>query len=311
MELLELGALASERMAMNRPFADRFVEGATAPFQSPDFAERWALVRDATVLDPFRADTIAARLVACAELEGDVIECGAFRGGISLLMGLTIKALGVDKKVLILDSFEGLPAPDPERDHGYAAGEYAETQPALEAKIEALELADVCEIHAGWFEHTLPTACANRKLAFAHIDADLYASTKTCLRTVHRAMVPGGQIVLDDYTDGSRGVMGAVNAFAAGTGETIHLGPAPQATLIKGDVAEPNDPTLIRPSIALAFSAADLARYPLYSEFLEHVRRQHAARLRELDRFIDLCRTGADDDLSSPGHAEWLEANFG
>ena len=60
-------------------------------------------------------------LQACVEaivadgVAGDVIECGVWRGGASLLARATLDALGDDRLVWLADSFQGLPPPTSSR----------------------------------------------------------------------------------------------------------------------------------------------------------------------------------------------------
>jgi hypothetical protein len=54
--------------------------------------------------------------VVDAEMPGDLIETGVWRGGATIFMRGMLKALDVsDRTVWVADSFEGLPEPDPEK----------------------------------------------------------------------------------------------------------------------------------------------------------------------------------------------------
>ena len=87
-------------------------------------------------------------------MPGDLVDCGCFNGGSSVMM-----ATGAPSRdVWAFDSFEGLPPAgvrDPERAHDWA-GELV----ASEAKVrEAFErFASPARLHVvkGWFQDTLP-----------------------------------------------------------------------------------------------------------------------------------------------------------
>jgi O-methyltransferase len=58
---------------------------------------------------------LARQLVSLAEMQtpGSLVECGAWRGGVGLLMAKVLKDLGEDRAIFLCDSFEGLPPPQP------------------------------------------------------------------------------------------------------------------------------------------------------------------------------------------------------
>src|SRR5687768_14846102 len=54
----------------------------------------------------------AVRHVHAAKIPGDVVECGVWRGGSSMLAALTLTSLGDRERSLWLyDTFEGMPPP--------------------------------------------------------------------------------------------------------------------------------------------------------------------------------------------------------
>ena len=57
-------------------------------------------------------------------------------------------------------------------------------------------------LHKGWFDQTLPEFLAqrkNEKIAFMHIDSDIYSSAKTILDCLGNHIIPGTVIVFDEY----------------------------------------------------------------------------------------------------------------
>ena len=53
----------------------------------------------------------------------------------------------------------------------------------------------------GWFDDTLPdfAKAHDEPVAFAHLDCDLYSSTRTVLRGLGRRIRPGSILVFDEY----------------------------------------------------------------------------------------------------------------
>jgi O-methyltransferase len=131
-----------------------------------------------------------------------VIECGAYRGATSLLIAMLGKIRRVRQRVLILDTFAGLP-PVSNLDFARERGEY---QPAtnqvelIRDQAAALGVSDRVDIHQGLFADTLPGSVANAsKFALVHIDANNYQGTLDACRFTIPHIARGGAVVFDDY----------------------------------------------------------------------------------------------------------------
>lgn len=137
---------------------------------------------------------------------GDLIETGVWRGGACILMRGLLAAHGVaDRKVIVADSFEGLPPPDAERfpadagDTHHAYRELAIPLEAVQAHFAAYGLLDSqVEFLKGWFSDTLPTL-AGRRFALIRLDGDMYQSTIEALENLYDLLSPGGFVIIDDY----------------------------------------------------------------------------------------------------------------
>jgi O-methyltransferase len=137
---------------------------------------------------------------------GNVIECGVYRGGTTVLMALYLKENRIAKKIYALDSFAGFNEGhiEEEIDSGQvsARGRSAFTFNSVEyvqKKIERFGLADMVEIVPGYFEDTLGKITDSFSLAF--IDCDLEKSAEFCLAALWEKVVRGGYIVVDDYAN--------------------------------------------------------------------------------------------------------------
>jgi len=138
------------------------------------------------------------------EVPGDLIECGAWRGGACILMRAVLKAQGdTERKVWVADSFEGLPVPDPQRDANDAnlwqGGEMAVSLEEVQSNFRRYGmLDDQVRFLKGFFADTLPTAPIER-LAVLRLDADLYESTRQALEALYPRLSVGGYLIVDDY----------------------------------------------------------------------------------------------------------------
>lgn len=164
---------------------------------------------------------------AARRTPGDVIECGAYQGGTALLLAALAAHNGLDQRVLLADTFAGIPAVsafDPLRE----GGEYGDV-PNLTGRIleqaGRLGVTDRVELHVGLFADTLPavaTARPDLMFAFAHVDANVYEGTKDACRFVIPRLAPGAYVVFDDYNGVlDLGARLAIDECLAGTGHSL------------------------------------------------------------------------------------------
>ena len=135
-------------------------------------------------------------------IPGDVIECGAWRGGVTILMRAVLRAYGdTEKSVWVADSFEGLPAPRSGLDFGLRRGEMAVSLEEVQANFARYSLLDErVRFLKGFFNKTLPTAPIG-KLSVLRADSDLYESQMDALNNLYPKLSVGGYAIIDDYLE--------------------------------------------------------------------------------------------------------------
>ena len=125
--------------------------------------------------------------LAQAPPEGLIVEFGVYEGD-------SIRAIGewAGRPVHGVDAFEGLPQ---------AWSGTTETARKLDAKGRLPKVPANVALHVGWFEDTLPPFLAANPgpVAFANIDCDLYASTKTVFDAFAERIGPGTILAFDEY----------------------------------------------------------------------------------------------------------------
>jgi O-methyltransferase len=169
------------------------------------------------VPDDGLALTIYSTIYAIEEgLTGDLVECGAWRGGCSFAMLLAQRAKygSIIRPIWMFDSFQGLPPVDV-RD-GPAAAKYQATPDSPDffdnCKASLKEVRDSvaffgfspteCIVVPGWFEATFPEnlpKLLERRIAMLRIDCDWYSPVKLTLDQMGPLVVENGIIILDDY----------------------------------------------------------------------------------------------------------------
>jgi len=160
----------------------------------------------------------AVGLVTAEGIPGDIVECGVARGGSSALLGMALERTGqTDRRLWLLDSFEGMPEPSVERDADYEeARKYVGTCRGDEAEVVDLVRRLAPRIEAvtvvGRYEETLPTATLPPSVAVLHVDCDWYDPVKLVLNTFWSRVSPGGVVQIDDYF-GWKGCRRAVDEF--------------------------------------------------------------------------------------------------
>lgn len=134
------------------------------------YPDKFALLKDAIV----RID-----------VQGLCCEFGVYRGET-----INFIASQVTGEVHGFDSFEGLPE---DWRQGHEKGTFAVGNlPPVRSNVR---------LYRGWFEDTLPSFREQHPgpIAFLHLDADLYSSTRTVFDLLGDGIVPGTVIVFDEF----------------------------------------------------------------------------------------------------------------
>ena len=163
-----------------------------AAAHTPDGLRLYRKYRHYTMSGPWN-------FMANLEVEGDLVECGTWRGG---MIAALAELLG--RHAVLFDSFEGLPEAQPI--DGQAALVYQENTEgnctaAERDAVEAMSLTGVdYEIRNGWFADTVPAYAAEQpSLACLRLDGDWYDSILICLEHLYPRVVPGGLVLIHDY----------------------------------------------------------------------------------------------------------------
>jgi hypothetical protein len=140
------------------------------------------------------------------KIRGDVIECGCWKGGSTASLSLVCELVG--RKLVICDSFQGLPRDDSGIVHRYPhlgvygyyrEGMYSSTLEEVKHNIEHFGNLSVCQFVPGFFSESLKVL--SKPIVFAFLDVDLASSMKDCIKHIWPLIVDGGMIYTDDSCD--------------------------------------------------------------------------------------------------------------
>jgi hypothetical protein len=158
----------------------------------------------------------AVKYLARAAVAGDVVECGVWRGGSSMLAALALREIGATRPMWLFDTYEGMPPPSA-RDRQWT-GEHATDRLAVQERIPGAindwafaTLDDVKEQMAsvdyppellhfvkGRVEETIPGR-APATISLLRLDTDWYESTLHELEHLWPRLSVGGVLIIDDY----------------------------------------------------------------------------------------------------------------
>lgn len=160
-----------------------------------EFNYYYKLARERTLIDKKRLYFIYQSIVSTSKLDGDIAELGVYKGGSAKLISQHAFKLSPQKKIYLLDTFEGLPAPTEGIDT-HKEKDFVDTD--IKSVKEFLKDSNNVLLLKGLFSNTLPNL-KDKKFSFVHIDADLYKSVMECLEFFYHRVVKGGIIISDDY----------------------------------------------------------------------------------------------------------------
>jgi len=182
----------------------------------PDFDQLMVRCEPFTMTSRERMYSVfqAARYIARAGVPGDIVECGVWRGGSSMMAALTLAEEAQARRFWLYDTYEGMPEPGAE-DYGLHGedphAEWARNQreeinewcyaPLAEVRANLTGVgvgADRLELVVGKVEDTIPAA-APEQIALLRLDTDWYESTLQHLEHHCARLVCGERLILDDY----------------------------------------------------------------------------------------------------------------
>jgi O-methyltransferase len=189
----------------------------------------FARVRPYTQTSLDRVTTLAdaVEYVVAANVPGDFVECGVWRGGSSMAIALTLLDQGAqNRRIWMYDTFGEMPAPGSEdRDYtgrevtGHETSMLGETGLSLADVRAAMRSTDYPEERItyirGLVAETIP-GTVPAQIALLRLDTDWYESTRHELVHLYPRLVRGGVLIIDDYGHYS-GARQAVDEYFAGS----------------------------------------------------------------------------------------------
>jgi O-methyltransferase len=193
------------------------------------FKALWDLAGPHTIVSAERCYVLYVLASQALSLRGDFWECGVYKGGTSLLLAELLARSGDESSRLhVFDTFEGMPDTDPSRDF-HRRGEFGDT--SLAAIRALVGRGRPVVFHPGLIPDTFH-AMDDARIAFAHIDVDIYKSVADCCAFIMPRLTRGGFVVFDDYGFPScPGARQAVDEFFADRPEKPLVLPTGQAVV--------------------------------------------------------------------------------
>jgi O-methyltransferase len=193
-----LDALLHRRRASARRPPDLGAEEPLyAPRYSPwldprGFARVYERVKQHTLVDAERSYVLHTLARQATHVAGEFWECGVYRGGTACL--LADVASKTRRPLRLFDTFSGMPSGCQDLDW-HQAGDFADTSLLT---VRALVTYEGAIFHQGVIPQSFAGLEATR-IAFAHIDVDLYQSVLDSCTHIYPRLAPGGILVFDDY----------------------------------------------------------------------------------------------------------------
>jgi O-methyltransferase len=174
-----------------------------------------------------------------ASIDGDIVECGVWRGGNMLLAKQASETLGHNRNIWMFDTFAGMSEPTEQdrkgSDQSWAVDKWHRQQEdnynnwcyaSLEdvrnnfSRLGALD--DSVHFVQGKVEDTLrDDANLPAKIAILRLDTDWYESTKIELKVLYPRVPVGGIVIVDDYGHWL-GARQAVDEYFSGKALLLH-----------------------------------------------------------------------------------------
>ncbi|MBV9271355.1 MAG: class I SAM-dependent methyltransferase [Candidatus Eremiobacteraeota bacterium] len=201
------------------------------PWRSQAWKKRLRMEDDASLVTADRKYVLHTLLEQAARaVDGDVAECGVYRGGTAYLFAELLMRIAPQKRLYLFDTFEGMPETDARYDR-HLKGDFSDT--SLEAVRRYLRNFGNVEFRPGFIPQSF-TGLEDRKFCFVHIDLDIYEAVTDASQYAYERLTPGGILVYDDYGFAScPGARRAVDEFFEGRLEVPLVLPTGQCIVFR------------------------------------------------------------------------------
>ena len=205
-----------------------------------DFSRLYSLVNEFTMTGWERcyAAYRAVNYICSCGIEGDIVECGVWRGGTCMLMASQLKNLGqTERDIYLYDTYRGMSEPttvdigfdgmDAIKVHknlqraGYNKWAIA-TLPDVRANMQSVGYnSEKLHFVEGLVEDSIPRT-RPEQIAILRLDTDWFESTYHEMQHLYPLLAPGGVLIVDDYGDW-HGARKAVDQYLSENGIRILL----------------------------------------------------------------------------------------
>lgn len=161
-----------------------------------EFMRLYEQIKGHTLVDIYRCHELWTLARQAADVEGDVLEVGVWRGGTGAILARALQGIP-QKRVFLADTFEGVVKAG-EQDTRYKGGEHADTSLEMVSDLMQSLGLDNTTLLKGIFpedtQHAVPG-----KIAMLHCDVDVYSSSKDIVDWCLPRLSVGATLVFDDY----------------------------------------------------------------------------------------------------------------
>lgn len=205
-----------------------------------DFADYRVLAAPYTLVSRDRLYALYTLALNAIHLQGDFWECGVYKGGTARMFAEFLVARGrPDLKLHLFDTFGGMPETDEKFDI-HLKGDFSDT--SLDEVRRVVGHPDRVEFHPGWIPDIF-RGMSDSRVAFAHVDVDIYQSILDCCEFIYPRLAIGGVMVFDDYGFPTcPGARKAVDEFFADKPEVPIVLQTGQAIVVRSAAATKTQP---------------------------------------------------------------------
>lgn len=142
-------------------------------------------------------ENLIQALSSTRKLKGDYVEIGVYKGNSAIVALEYMKQIGLKRKCYFIDTYEGFKYDSANKSQdAYFSKTHSDTSAkAVRARLKPYKNYSIIKSNVvrDRLDHRI------KNIAVANIDVDIYEATISALKKIHRHIVPGGIIIVEDY----------------------------------------------------------------------------------------------------------------